>query len=165
MTMNKKNIPLLKSFWCAIKGIVNCFLNERNFRIHLCACFYVIWLGSFYNFSLSEKAVLAVVIGFVMVTEVLNTSIENLVDLVCPEKNKQAGMVKDIAAGAVLLSALTAVVVAFIMFWDIDILRNVFTTLTDKVSNILLFISSVIFWGMIIFYKKKDKKGTENNEN
>jgi len=100
-----------------------------------------------------------------MVTEVLNTSIENLVDLVSPEKNKQAGIVKDIAAGAVLLSALTAVVVAFIMFWDIDILKNVFTTLTDKVSNILLFISSVIFWGMIIFYKKKDKKGTENNEN
>lgn len=100
-----------------------------------------------------------------MVTEMLNTSIENLVDLVSPEKNKQAGIVKDIAAGAVLLSALTAVVVAFIMFWDIDILKNVFTTLTDKVSHILLFISSVIFWGMIIFYKKKDKKGTENNEN
>lgn len=100
-----------------------------------------------------------------MVTEVLNTSIENLVDLVSPEKNKQAGIVKDIAAGAVLLSALTAVVVAFIMFWDIDILKNVFTKLTDKVSNILLFISSVIFWGIIIFYKKKDEKGTENNEN
>ncbi len=100
-----------------------------------------------------------------MVTEVLNTSIENLVDLVSPGKNKQAGIVKDIAAGAVLLSALTAVVVAFIMFRDIEILKNVFFTLKSKISNILLFICSVIFWCIIIFYKKNDAKRNENNEN
>lgn len=163
--MNKKNIPLLKSFLCAIKGIINCFFNERNFRIHLCACFYVVWLGSFYNFTASEKAVIAIAIGFVMATEIINTAIENLVDLVSPEKNKQAGLVKDVAAGGVLLSALTAVVVAYFMFFDIDKIKEILRNLIENPLNIILFILSAILWIFIIFYKKKDTKRNEKNEN
>lgn len=163
--MNKKNIPLLKSFLCAFKGIINCFFNERNFRIHLCAIFYVILFGSFYNFTTIQKAVLAIVIGLIIVTEVMNTAIENLVDLVSPEKNKQAGLIKDIAAGAVLLSAITAIIVACFLFWDIEIFKEIYSTLTCKLSNILLFVGSVVIWIAIIFYKKKDTKRNENNEN
>lgn len=165
MTMSKKNIPLIKSFFCAIKGLFKCFLNERNLRIHLCACTYVIWISGFYDFSTGEKALIAVVIGFVIATEILNTAIENLVDLVSPKYDVRAGIVKDIAAGGVLISAITAIAVAFIMFFDIAILKNVFFSITDKLSNILLFISSVFLWIAIIFYKKNDKKRNENNEN
>ncbi|MBE6837657.1 MAG: diacylglycerol kinase family protein [Ruminococcus sp.] len=163
--MNKKNIPLLNSFLCAIKGVIKCFLNERNFRIHLCVCFYVIWLGSFYSLSNIEKAALAIVIGLVIVAEVINTAIENLVDFVSPEKNIQAGLVKDISASAVLISAVIAVVVGFFMFWDIETLKEVFRKTTDQLSDILLLAGSVLIWLVIIFYKKKDSEGIEKNEN
>lgn len=163
--MNKTNIPLLKSFLCAIKGTVKCYLNERNFRIHLCACFYVIWLSSFYDFPNIQKAIITVIIGLVIVSEVINTAIENLVDFICKEQNTQAGMIKDISASFVLISAVIAVIVGYFMFWDIETFKDIFHTLTGKLSNMLLFVGSALIWTGIIFYKKKNTKGNENNEN
>ena len=100
-----------------------------------------------------------------MATEIINTAIENLVDLVSPEKNKQAGLVKDVAAGGVLLSALTAVIVAYFMFFDIDKIKEILQNFSEKPQNIMFFILSAILWIFIIFYKKKDTKRNEKNEN
>ena len=118
--MNKKNIPLVKSFKCAVIGIISCIRSERNFRIHLCVLFYVVWFSAFYDFSSPEKAILALTIGFVIACEMLNSSIEADIDLTSPEYNRLAGLSKDIAAGAVLVSAITAIVVAWNLFYDIE---------------------------------------------
>ena len=100
----------LKSFKHAIKGIVFVIKNENNFRIHLFATILVIVTGFFIKFSLKEWLVMTILIGLVLVTEIINTAIEKLVDFVSPEYHKQAGTVKDISAGAVLVAALVALI-------------------------------------------------------
>ncbi len=158
--MNKKNIPLLKSFKCAVCGLLSCFKTERNFRIHLCALFYVLWFSRFYDFSQCEKAVLALTVGFVITSELLNTAVETVVDLVCPNRNKLAGLAKDIAAGGVLCSAITAVVVGAVLFFDKKIIKNIVKFYVDSPLNVVLLGLTVILWAILIFLPNliKNKK-------
>lgn len=152
MKMNKKNnISLIKSFKCAIKGVVCCIKTERNFRIHLCALFYVIWFSTFYNFTSTQKAVIAIAIGFVIVAEMLNTAIETDIDLTSPEYNRLAGLSKDIAAGAVLVSAVTSVAVGIFMFFDIEVLKKIALFYTSKPIRIVPLGLSAVAWILIIF--------------
>ena len=85
-------------------------------RIHLVAIVVVTVAGIFLDLSAIEWSVIALTIGIVIVTEMMNTAIEALVDLVSPEYNEKAGKIKDIAAGGVLLSAIIATVVAVYIF-------------------------------------------------
>ncbi len=100
----------IKSFKHAIKGVVFVIKNENNFRVHLFAALLVIITGFFIKFSLKEWLVMTVLIGLVLVTEIINTAIEKLVNFVSPGYHKQAGTVKDISAGAVLVAALVALI-------------------------------------------------------
>ena len=96
-----RNITLPQSFGYAIRGIWLVARSERNFQLHLLAIVVVVPL-----------AIFCVAMGLVLVAESLNTAIETVVDLVSPEYHPLAGRAKDIAAGGVLLAALTAVAVA-----------------------------------------------------
>lgn len=106
---------LIKSFGYAIKGMV-LSLGEQNMRIHLLAIAVVTTAGIFLDLSASEWAIIALTIGFVISAEMVNTAIEDLVDLVSPERNPKAGRIKDIAAGAVLVAAIVATIVAVYIF-------------------------------------------------
>lgn len=76
----------------------------------------VIAVGFFFGISKLEWLIIILVIGMVISAEIFNTSIEILTDLVSPEENKKAGRVKDLAAGAVLVSAIAAVVLGLLIF-------------------------------------------------
>jgi len=106
----------INSFKYALQGVIHFFNNEHNSWMHLSALFIVIVAGFYFNISKLEWMLIAIVSGFVIATEIVNTSIESLTDLVSPEYNKQAGKVKDIAAAAVLVAAFTALVVGGIIF-------------------------------------------------
>ena len=106
---------LIKSFGYAIKGMI-LSLGEQNMRIHLFAVAVVTIVGISLKLSAIEWAVIALTIGFVVSAEMMNTAIEELVDMVSPERNEQAGKVKDIAAGAVLVAAIIATIVAVYIF-------------------------------------------------
>ena len=80
------------------------------------AAVLVVTAGWYFEISKGEWLAIVICIGLVMVTELINTAIEILVDCVSPEFNVKAGLVKDIAAGAVLVAALVALLVAFIIF-------------------------------------------------
>lgn len=84
--------------------------------MHLLATAVVIVAGFIFGLSKIEWSIIALTIGLVIVTELLNTAIEMLVDLVSPEYNERAGKIKDVSAGAVLLSAIISVVVAVFIF-------------------------------------------------
>ena len=107
---------LLKSFSYAFKGIIYAFRTQVNFKIHLVAAATVTLAGFYLNLNNVEWSILAGCIGLVLVVELINTAIEVLVDLVSPAYNKKAGIVKDISAGAVLLAAIIAVIVAAFIF-------------------------------------------------
>lgn len=111
------NFPFHKSLRCAIRGIVRCLKNERNMRFHTMAALYVLFFSGFFRLSRAELAVLFVTIGAVLSAEVFNTAAEDLCDYVSPGFARRIGSVKDLAAGAVLLSALAAVGVGIVLFW------------------------------------------------
>ena len=91
----------LKSFKPAINGLKWFFENEHNVRIHLFFSLISILAGFLLQISTSEWIAIVLCIGMVLALEAVNSAIERLVDLVSPEKNQLAGLVKDIAAGAV----------------------------------------------------------------
>ena len=107
---------LFKSFGFAIKGIMIAFKEQQNVRIHTAVVILVIATGVFLHLSTIEWSVITLTIGLVISAELLNTAIENFVDLVSPGHHVLAGKIKDVAAGAVLVAAITAVFVgAFIL--------------------------------------------------
>lgn len=106
----------LKSFKFAAKGLSYTIATQPNFIFHLIAALLVLAAGWYVDISKGEWLAILICIGLVMVTELLNTAIEVLVDWLSQEFNVKAGLVKDIAAGAVLVAALVALVVAFVIF-------------------------------------------------
>lgn len=103
------------SFNYALKGIA-ISLKQRNFRIEICVAALVTLIGFFLQITATEWCIILICISFVLVAEMLNTSIEHFVDLVSPNYHKTAEIIKDVAAGSVLLSVLFSVIIGFIIF-------------------------------------------------
>ena len=103
------------SFVFAGRGLKLLFL-EHNTWIHLIATLCVVVVGCWVSLSAIQWAICAILIGGVWVTEALNTAIERICDHVTPEIHPAIGRIKDIAAAAVLLSAITAVVAGLCIF-------------------------------------------------
>ncbi|MXV17828.1 diacylglycerol kinase family protein [Hufsiella ginkgonis] len=107
---------VVRSFGFAGKGIAWSFRTQFNFRIHIIAALLVTGLGWWVRLSLTEWVCVVLCFAMVMVTEMVNTAIEVLVDLVSPGYHSKAGLVKDIAAGAVLISAILAAIIGCVIF-------------------------------------------------
>ena len=106
----------LKSFVYAFRGIRLLIGREPNARIHCFAAICTLVLGFALHISSTEWIAITIVIGLVFAFEAINSSIEALADLVSPEYNEAIKHTKDLAAGAVLLSALSALVVGLLIF-------------------------------------------------
>ncbi|ALF53390.1 diacylglycerol kinase [Nostoc piscinale CENA21] len=103
---------LFVSFKYAWAGITYSFQTQRNFRIHVSFCALAIALSLFLHLSPVEIAVIGITSGLVLALELLNTAIESLVDLTVKQTyHELAKVAKDCAAGAVLVSALVAILV------------------------------------------------------
>jgi diacylglycerol kinase len=105
-----------KSFSHAWRGINYMFKTEHNARVHLAAIIIATILGTWLRIEPVEWVAIAIVIGFVLVTELLNSAIEKLADMVEPEWNKKIGIIKDYSAGAVLVAAVVSVVAGGVIF-------------------------------------------------
>ena len=115
----KKRFSLIaraKSFTHAFRGIGILIKTTHNFWVHIFVAIIVIILGFFLKISHLEWLLIILTIGFVMVTETINTAIEIDIDLTSPNYHPYARDTKDVAAGAVLLSVITAVVIGLIIF-------------------------------------------------
>ena len=89
--------------------------TERNMRIHLVACVYVLFLASQLPLSRGELSCLLLAIGLVMAAELLNTALEKLCDFSQRQLNRYIRAIKDMAAGAVLLAAAAALLVGAVV--------------------------------------------------
>ena len=116
LTIQLRMKRLIKSFGFAIKGIRLVFASEANIQIHLVISALVIICGFIFSISITEWLLCMLCMGVVIGLEMMNTAIEQLVDLVSPEKNPLAGKVKDIAAGAVLITVFFSVLIGLIIF-------------------------------------------------
>ena len=106
----------LKSFTYAFNGLKVLFQEEHNSWIHLFATVCVIVAGIWLKISLLEWVAVAFAIGLVFSGEIFNSAIEDLSDVVCPERDDRIKKVKDLAAAAVLVNAITAAVIGLLVF-------------------------------------------------
>ena len=106
----------LKSFRYAFRGIRVVFGTEANMQIHIVITILVIVCGIVFSISLTEWMFCLLCIGLVVSAEMINTALENVVDLASPEQHPLAGKAKDIAAGAVLICAIISVLIGLLIF-------------------------------------------------
>lgn len=105
-----------KSFKYAFAGLRTLFLEEHNARIHALGALVAMVLGFVLKISLSEWIAVVIVTCLVFICELFNTSLEAFADFVSPEKHHQIKKVKDLAAAAVLIGALSALITGIIIF-------------------------------------------------
>jgi diacylglycerol kinase len=110
-----RKINRLESFQYAFVGIWYTLKTQRNAQIHTAIAGLVLGLGVVLNLTRTEWAILALTMGFVLASEMLNTVAEAAMDYATTEFHPQVKIVKDVAAGAVLTAAITAVVVGLLI--------------------------------------------------
>lgn len=104
------------SFKYAFEGIITTIKEERNMFIHFLIAIIVVITGIYVRLSLNEWFICLLLFALVFSLELINTAIENTVDLVTTKKNKKAKIAKDAAAGAVLIAAIFASIIGIIIF-------------------------------------------------
>ncbi|SEN04612.1 diacylglycerol kinase family protein [Lihuaxuella thermophila] len=108
---------VLKSFRYALEGLKFTVVTQRNMRIHFLAALGVLLLSLYLPMSKTEVLLLFVTIILVLFAELINTAVEAVVDMVTEEYHPLAKVAKDVAAGAVLLTAGLAVIVGISVFY------------------------------------------------
>ncbi len=152
---------LFESFNYAIEGFLYVLKTQKNMRLHFLAAIVVLLMGFYYNFSKIELILLLLTISFVMITEMFNTSVELIIDLITDEFHPLARIIKDITAGAVLLAAINAVFVGYLLFltdFPVDTLETSIDYIRQKPLHIT-FVSIIIVIVTVIFSKAKIGRG------
>ena len=152
-----KNKKFIASLIHATEGIISALRTERNLRFHFVIANLICIFAAFYNLTKPEWAILISSIFAVITTELINTAVENAVDTATEEILITAKAAKDAAAGAVLLSAVCAVITGCFLFGDIsritDTLKTIFTDLKILIPCLAVGIADIIF--LFRFKKRK----------
>ncbi|EKD47573.1 MAG: hypothetical protein ACD_65C00376G0001 [uncultured bacterium] len=112
----ESNHSLIKSFKFAIDGLKTAFTKGRNFRIQISLGIAAVILGIVFKITTSEWLHLTLIISFVLILELVNTAIEETINIVSPEIQERAKIAKDISAGAVLVASIAAVFIGAFLF-------------------------------------------------
>lgn len=124
---------LVDSFNHAINGVIYAVRTQRNMRIHLFATLLVLVACFCFDISKVEFLILAVTITMVIAAELINTAIESAIDMTTNYYHPLAKVAKNAAAGGVLITAINALVVGYVIFWDK--LSNLSYAVVHKVKN------------------------------
>jgi diacylglycerol kinase (ATP) len=112
----RRPVSLLESFNYALEGIIHVLRTHRNMRFHFAAAVVVLVAAVWVGIDRLELAALLISIAFVLIAEMINTALETAIDLATTAFDPLAKLAKDIAAGAVLISAINAVAVGYLVF-------------------------------------------------
>lgn len=112
-----KNQSFIDSLHTAFSGFLYCLAHERNMKIHIFIAVTALFFAWYFTLNAIEFIVLVLTIGFVLFAEMINTALEIFTDLVSPGYHPLAGIIKNVAAGAVLLTAFISLVVGCILFY------------------------------------------------
>ena len=106
----------LKGFIYAWRGVTYAFSTQVNFKFHTFSAIIVIAMGYFFSLNINEWIWISAAIGLVIIAELFNTALEVLVNLVSPNYHPKAGIVKDLASAAVLLTAILSAIIGLCVF-------------------------------------------------
>ena len=107
---------MVNSFKYSIDGLKYALVHEQNLVIHFIIAFLVVLFGFLFHLELFEWVILLFAIGSVISAELLNSALEATVDLITEEKKKNAKIAKDIGSTSVLLFAIAAAIIGFLIF-------------------------------------------------
>ena len=145
-------------FRYAIEGIISAVRGEAHLRFHIVIANLITVFAYFYGISKIEWAILTVCIFAVISAEIMNTAIQKAVDTATSEIKLTAKLAKDAAAGAVLVTAIGAVLVGVCLFGDFarigNTLVHIFTTPKILIPCLLLGVFDIVF---LIFGGKNDR--------
>ena len=109
---------LVDSFNYAIEGIIYSIRTQRNMKIHMLTTILVLTATFFYDLSKIELLIITMTITLVIVAEMINTAVECAIDATTNFYHPLAKIAKNVAAGAVLVTAINSVLVGYVIFWD-----------------------------------------------
>ena len=163
--VSAKERGVVESFNSAVEGFIYVLKTERNMRIHFLMALFFILLGIALSFSYLEMISLTVTIALVLASEMVNTVVELIVDVIKNEFHPMARIIKDVAAGAVLLTSVNAIIVGYILFarripLNIDITLNGIKNSSwhiTFIALILVFGASIL--GKVIFHRGTPLRG------
>ncbi len=153
---------LLKSFVYAFNGIKHCVKNERNLRIHLTFIIYmfsILLSTDWFTLTRSDYAVLVVVSALVVATEIINTAVENAVNLASEEHTEYGKVAKDAAAGAVLVSAIFAIITGLVIMFQVEAFISMYNYFLNNIGMLVLLVLSLIPAFVFIFWGNPFSKG------
>jgi diacylglycerol kinase len=105
-----------KSFKHAFEGIWHALLNEPNFRVQIVIVIIACSLGVYYHVSNTEWGLLVIAMGLLLTAEIVNTVVEEFLDVLIKEYHDGVKIIKDMAAGFVLISAGVALIILYLIF-------------------------------------------------
>ena len=152
----------LKSFTYAFSGVMHCLKAERNLRFHLVFLTYMFGIlvsTDWFVLSRSDYAALIVSSALVVTAEVINTAVENAVNLASDEHTEYGKIAKDAAAGAVLTAAIFAVITGLVILLQVDAFKAMFGYFVSNPLMLLLLLLSLIPAVFIIFMGNPFSKG------
>lgn len=156
-----KNKTVSDGFNTAIEGVFETIRSERHMKFHAFATILVVVIGLFINLNRYELLALIISIALVWMAELFNTAIECCVDLISPGYHLLAKKAKDVAAGAVLLTAFNAIIVGYLVFSKHlgKQLKGSFRVIRSSYQNktVLIFILVSV---LVILIKLLTKTGT-----
>lgn len=152
---------LVDSFNFAIEGLISALKNEKHMKVHILAAIIIVILAIVINASKVEILIISLSVSFVIITELVNTAVEAIVDLVSPERHPLAKLAKDVAAGAVLVAAINALCVGYLLFYDklLDIFDganklHVIAGRKGNISILILILVSILVIVLKTFFRK-----------
>lgn len=151
-----KNNNFIASLNHAIAGIFTAVKQERNMKIHFIIAILVLILGYLFGISKLEFLLLFISISFVLITEMINTAMEIMVDLIKQEFSILAKMIKDISAGVVLIASLNALIVGFLVFFkkvELKAEKLVLKVVPD--INFIIFLTAIAVVIFVVILKNK----------
>lgn len=154
-------IKLFKSFTYAFSGILTTIKNERNLRIHITCLIYMFSILGFtdwFTLTRAEWALLVIASGNVISCEIINTAIENAVNLASKEYTQFGKIAKDAAAGAVLVSVFFAVAVGLIIMLQPQAFVSMYNYFITKPMMLFALVLSIIPATLFIFLGNPFKK-------
>ncbi len=152
---------LIKSFGYAFSGFAKAVKNERNLKIHLSVASLIIAFAYFFGLTRTEWAILFLAIGFVIASELFNTSVEWCADAVTRTENDDIKHAKDIAAAGVTVSAMISITVGFALFADIERIAGTLKYILGNISAIIVF-AVIILADILLLTLVKETKQDRN---
>lgn len=152
---------LFRSFTYAFKGIGYVIRHERNFRIHLSCIIYmfsILCLTDWFTLSRTDFGVLIVASAVVLSLEIVNTAVENAVNLASEEYTEFGKVAKDAAAGAVLLGAIFAVLTGIAILFQPEAFISMYEYFKENLLMLIIFVLSIIPMSLFIFWGNPFKK-------